>query len=145
MSHATLCRALLAIALCIGLRLDAADWPPTEQALMAEIQKHFADGKKLSDQIDWGMEHSHCIGTLFHKACCAGHVSAVKFLLDKGAKIEDDSFDVKGNFGVHLPLALAARFGHTNVVKLLVERGADVKARGLNGSGPLWAAAWRGD
>jgi ankyrin repeat protein len=58
--------------------------------------------------------------------------SKVRFLLDNGAQINEES------------LLDAARIGNESLVKLLLERGADPNGRGFLGRQPLWNAAREG-
>ena len=56
-------------------------------------------------------------------ATCAGHLEAVRVLLDAGADAN------AGNLQQTSPLHCAAQFGHTDVAMLLIERKADVVAK----------------
>ncbi|EXA36468.1 hypothetical protein FOQG_11195 [Fusarium oxysporum f. sp. raphani 54005] len=67
-----------------------------------------------------------------------GHISAVNWLLTKGATIE--ARDKDGNTA----LLVAAYNGHATIASLLVDKGADVEARNNVGSTSLSIAARRG-
>lgn len=69
-------------------------------------------------------------GPILH-AAMEGHVEIVRWLLEKGAKI---NYTVNGQVRC-LPLLDAARNGHLEVVKMLVEHGADLNFQ-FNGHTP---------
>lgn len=54
------------------------------------------------------------------KACRAGHLCTVKFLIDKGANVRKQTTN-----NDHTPLSLACAGGHLPVVQLLLENNAD--------------------
>lgn len=54
------------------------------------------------------------------KACRAGHLCTVKFLIDKGANPRKQTTN-----NDHTPLSLACAGGHLPVVQLLLENNAD--------------------
>lgn len=54
------------------------------------------------------------------KACRAGHLCTVKFLIDKGANVRKQTTN-----NDHTPLSLACAGGHLSVVQLLLENNAD--------------------
>lgn len=70
-------------------------------------------------------------GPILH-AAMEGHVDIVRWLLEKGAKI---NYTVNGKVRC-LPLLDAACKGHLDIVKLLVEHGADLNFE-FNGHTPL--------
>ena len=63
-----------------------------------------------------------------------GHTEIVKFLIEKGADIED-----KNNNG-YTPLIWTSSYGYTEIIKFLVEKGADIEAKNNNGDTPLICA-----
>ena len=71
------------------------------------------------------------------QAARGGNREAVKFLLARGANINDP-----GNFD-HTPLMMASFFGDTEMVRLLLERGADVNFRDRDGNTALSMARER--
>lgn len=71
-------------------------------------------------------------------AASAGHVDAVKFLLQKGADV--DAADKDGITA----LMEAAIMGHTKVVELLVQASATVDATAKSGVTAVWLAAGEG-
>ncbi|WP_395751020.1 ankyrin repeat domain-containing protein [Prosthecobacter sp.] len=77
--------------------------------------------------------------TPLNLAAWQGRLSAVKALIDAGAKIE--TTDKAG----YTPLLSAVENEHHEVVKLLVERGANVKALNSPGSNALCIAAGTND
>ena len=72
------------------------------------------------------------------EASWQGHIEVVKYLIDKGVKI--DAKDIKGDTA----LILASRYGYIKVVKYLVDKGADVEAKNNEGMIALDIAKERG-
>lgn len=70
-------------------------------------------------------------------AAWGGNREAVKFLLGRGANIND-----AGNFD-HTPLMMASFFGDAEMVRLLLERGADVNFQDRDGNTALSMAKER--
>lgn len=68
-----------------------------------------------------------------------GHTDLARFLLDRGAPIEDQADEGES------PLMLAARGGHRDTVRLLLERGADPYYVTLKEFDVRQFAAWGGD
>jgi ankyrin repeat protein len=68
----------------------------------------------------------------FVKACEGNHLNIVKFLLEKGAKIEGRSKKVP------TPLFIAAKLGHLDIVKFLIDRGARIESKIKTGATPLY-------
>jgi len=74
--------------------------------------------------------------TPLHKAAKKGHLAVVKFLIEKGAKLE-----VRDTYG-RTPLLLASKI---DTAKLLVGSGADFKAISNSGFSVLHEAAYKGN
>ncbi len=72
------------------------------------------------------------------RACLIGHLAAVKALLDRGAKVNQN--DSNG----WTPLMEAAFGGHADTIRALLEEGADVNAKDRTGWTPLMEAASKG-
>ena len=53
-------------------------------------------------------------------ASTQGHLDIMKLLLDKGAKIDDDRFDVKGYFGVDGWFGFGAAFGFLSCLAMVL-------------------------
>ncbi|XP_059971459.1 tonsoku-like protein isoform X2 [Mesoplodon densirostris] len=76
----------------------------------------------------------YCGWTPLHEACNYGHLDIVRFLLDRGAAVDDPGG--QGCEGI-TPLHDALNCGHFEVAQLLVERGASVTLRTRTGRSPL--------
>ena len=63
-------------------------------------------------------------------AAGGGHKNLVKFLLDKGAKVDNP----EGDGGSYTALTFAVSGGHTEIVKLLLNAGADTTIKSYEGS-----------
>ena len=74
----------------------------------------------------------------FHKAVSDNNVELMKFLIEKGADVNNADKDGES------PLHKAAVEGHTEVVKLLIDAGADVNKANEVGWTPLHKAAGYG-
>ncbi len=70
-----------------------------------------------------------------HLASKEGHVSVVRELLSRGARI--DAATKKGNTALHI----ASLAGQEEVVRVLIESGAAVNVQSQNGFTPLYMAA----
>ena len=77
--------------------------------------------------------------TALHYASIFGNPSIVKFLLEKGAKINERTHDTKST-----PLHYAAANGMTEAVKVLIDAGADVNAKNNKWFTPLVNASKQG-
>ncbi|MHC4752085.1 MAG: ankyrin repeat domain-containing protein [Planctomycetota bacterium] len=73
--------------------------------------------------------------TPLHLAAESADRDIVKFLLDKGAKV-----NAKDDESGFTPLHHAARFGKKNVAELLIAKGADINAKDKQGHTPLQVA-----
>ena len=89
---------------------------------------NFDEVKRLVDEEGVDVEssddrnRSNC-DTPLMKAAMHGHVDIVRFLLDRGANIDNRS-DIDDT-----ALHYAAYYGHDEIVKLLIERGANLHVR----------------
>jgi ankyrin repeat protein len=72
-------------------------------------------------------------------ACKGGHLECVSFLLERGARVDDETKEGA------TALSLAAREGHADVVRLLLRSGADPAHRTANGRTALLAACAAGE
>ena len=63
-----------------------------------------------------------------------GHLSVVKYLLEKGGELN------KGNKSGVTPLWVASMWGYLEIMEYLLENGANVNAKNDRGETPLWAA-----
>lgn len=70
-----------------------------------------------------------------HVASSSGNVEILQFLLDHGAKVEDNYYE-----GGYTPLELAVHYGHADVVSLLLDHGASVEATAISKRSPLQLA-----
>src|SRR6185437_13258486 len=61
-----------------------------------------------------------------------GYLEIVKFLLEKGANVNEYNHEGYG------PLAFAAGEGHEDIVRLLISKGADPNKVRNNGTTPMW-------
>ncbi|KAK2503088.1 hypothetical protein MC885_018775 [Smutsia gigantea] len=89
----------------------------------------------------------YCGWTPLHEACNYGHLDIVRFLLDRGAVVDDPGG--QGCEGI-TPLHDALNCGHFEVAELLIERGASVTLRTTKGHSPLetlqqWVKLYRKD
>ncbi|XP_063954954.1 uncharacterized protein LOC129259644 [Lytechinus pictus] len=75
--------------------------------------------------------------TPFNTAIQYGHLEAVKYLIEIGAKQNRDDG--------RTPLYAAARFGHFDIVKYFISNGADVNNENDNGKVSLHGAAFNGN
>ncbi|KAL2046479.1 hypothetical protein ABVK25_011834 [Lepraria finkii] len=127
----------------------------------------FLQDQKVEDWDSVGGQY----GTALQAASAAGHLSAVSFLIDRGANIDaqcglhgcavnaaadsgnDEIIRVLVIAGASLsigdeagcmPLHMASRKGRAEVVKLLLDQGADLSIASTKGSTPLNAAANNG-
>ena len=82
--------------------------------------------------------YSYLINYKLFNAAFEGNLSAVIYLLNKGANIE--SKHVRGATAIYI----AAKQGFTDIVKLLIERGANVNSSIIEGDTPLYIAASEG-
>ncbi|EGD82689.1 hypothetical protein PTSG_03350 [Salpingoeca rosetta] len=81
---------------------------------------------------------SECDGTALYWASRNGHEAVVRFLLEKGAHVNNT--DKEG----FTPLWIAGFYGHEAVARFLVEKGADVNQADNDGWTPLWIASQNG-
>ena len=82
------------------------------------------------------MEIGSTCGSALHVAAGAGHVNAVRLLLQHGASL--DARDDCGCTALHC----AAQHGHTEVVELLLLAGADVNRQQNEGATSLYLATY---
>ena len=76
--------------------------------------------------------------TALHAAAYGGHVDVVRWLIGRGARVNDSE-----NFYRMTPLHAAAEEDRKPVVELLLAAGAVVEAQERNGYSPLTQAGWR--
>ncbi|MEB3177910.1 MAG: ankyrin repeat domain-containing protein, partial [Nostocaceae cyanobacterium] len=76
--------------------------------------------------------------TLLHWAAKSANESVIKFLLDRGAKVNIQ--DKQGKTPLHFA-AVASPYSTEDALKLLIAKGADVNVKDKNGNTPLSLAA----
>lgn len=69
-----------------------------------------------------------------HQAAGKGRLEIVKFLIDKGAKL--DSLDKEGNTSLHI----VVKGTNIDMMKVLMEKGAEINAKNNEGATPLHTA-----
>ncbi|MFH1018551.1 MAG: ankyrin repeat domain-containing protein [Pseudomonadota bacterium] len=67
--------------------------------------------------------------TPLHLAVGAGSVNLVKWILEKGGKVDARTKQVFSDEGATTPLHEAAKQGHADIVKILLNHGADINAQ----------------
>jgi ankyrin repeat protein len=78
--------------------------------------------------------------TLLHIACCFGHLSLVRMLVQVGGADVNRRNTITGQ----TPLHWSSVFGHTAVARLLIQAGADWQAETNIGETARFMAVWRG-
>ena len=109
-------------------------WKAAIDGRLPELQALVSLGLDVNESRDIpDPDNPFCIfeGPILH-ASTEGHADVVRWLLEKGAKI---NYTVNGKVRC-LPLLRAACRGHLEIVKLLVEHGADLNFD-FNGHTPL--------
>lgn len=104
----------------------------------AHLAAEFGNAEMLALLLDAGADIEALYDyqrTPLLRAAAAGHLDAVRLLLDRGANLNAR----EGRFG-GTPLHTAVFRGRIAVVRLLVERGADVNAINNTGQTPIWGA-----
>ncbi|OBT63445.1 hypothetical protein VE03_07191, partial [Pseudogymnoascus sp. 23342-1-I1] len=93
----------------------------------------------LNENVDMEAKDDHGQTALMRAASC-GHLSVVKQLVEKGAKLEPDS----SSSGERTALGAAAASGWKEVTEFLLQAGAILEQKSGNGSSALTTAALRG-
>jgi ankyrin repeat protein len=91
--------------------------------IVAAASDQKAASQMLRDKPDWLHTKSSIGETALHYLVIENDIEAVKFLIDKGAEV-DNRDDWGGT-----PLMHAAQLGHVDMCLLLMEKGADVNAK----------------
>lgn len=78
-------------------------------------------------------------GTLLHFAILEGNITALKFLVSKGANVGATNLDEQ------TPLNLASKQADIAIVKLLLEEGSNIEAKDVDGLTPLLTSLRRDD
>jgi ankyrin repeat protein len=115
----------------LGEQFDIA----IERADLATVKALVEGGADPETPIQFG-ENSW---TPLIKAAREGRAAIVRFLLEKGAKVNAASSD-----GGELPLSQAASRGYDDVVEILLRAGADAKAKNKDGYTAFFFAASEG-
>lgn len=121
----------------VGRYADTRDpnrqlWQAASDGDLSTVQSALAKG----GQVDF---HGKRGFTPLAIAAKNGHLDVVKFMLDRGANIDD-----RDNDRHKTPLLAASFDGHLDVVKYLVDHGANVNMQAINSWTPLHDAAYRG-
>lgn len=125
----------------IGTRLDGLATVPYRPGRLTYFLAetiHGVDAVKKGDRNVLFMWHS-CSPTLVNGAVRNGHVSNIKYLVERGADVNDRLPETGLN-----PASVAADSGHTGALEFLLQNGADAKVPDLNGVLPIHRAARAG-
>ena len=101
-----------------------------EHSSMADMVRLLGEGAHIETRDQWGKTPLMC-------CCWAGNLAMVKYLLDKGAKV-----NVKSHNG-NTPLHYASR-ARMEIVSELLERKAELNAQNKTGETPLIVASYYG-
>jgi ankyrin repeat protein len=108
------------------------------RALLDSFGQSEEEGYRKYEYVNKGTNRK----TALHYAAEQGHESAVRTLLESGAKKDDKKF-WESNHNIGSPLHCAAQNGHADVIKILLAAGANVNAL-LFSKTPLFLATREG-
>ncbi|XP_041461535.1 ankyrin-1-like [Lytechinus variegatus] len=107
----------------------AKDWAPIHSAIA------YGQLEAVENLLNYEAKHDRCrTKRLLHTGAKFGHLDLVKFLISKGADINEIDED-----GM-IPLHHAAYGGHLKVMECLIQQGSDVNKADKEGCAPLYAA-----
>ncbi|KAL7566289.1 hypothetical protein ACA910_013618 [Epithemia clementina (nom. ined.)] len=117
-----------------GTAIDS-DMSPEEMLFLAAAEDDVEALKILLDQIGVSIDHGDdCGQTALHVAADNASVNALKFLLERGAKVA-----AADQHGVSV-LQASVIAGHVNIAKILLEHGADPNQADEDGDSPKMCA-----
>lgn len=78
--------------------------------------------------------------TPLHLACCTNHPEMVELLIDSGAKVDAQTYDIAGFKTPLLTMLSSPIRVNSDIVRILLKNGADPKATSKEGNSALWYA-----
>lgn len=112
----------------------------SENGDLKGVKQCVADGVDINSSVKGGY-------TALQTASKYGHLDVVKFLIENGAKInqqvelEGTPEEEGGNIYSDTALMYASRAGHIDIVKYIIDKGADVNLKDFKGSTALIRAS----